>query len=244
MYQKTKIMVWTQKTWSLDKKLNVYKIKASMDYYIKQVGFQVENVIGYFSIFPTIFFALLIANLLICFARWGCKTQEKQINADQLAVETCAATISFQNFYRSIRDILQYSSILFIYASMFWNLGKTIKSPSGIANLLIPYILYNVFVYVLEIFWPLLLDNKISTVQPNFVVYRSNPLDFCPSSGTVGTGNGNVGCKRSTLMSITDSLVQSFRTFLPQTTIGASLDNFSFIVLYALLIAVSAYIHM
>ena len=188
---------------------------------------------------------------MICFARFGCDEQAPQPSAGKLAKETCLITMQFQSAYQRFFVLLLIMSILFIYVPLFWNLGKTVKSGSGIIRLVMPYILYNIAVFLLEIIWPTLLNNKLS-VDINETILNFDPVDFCPSSGTVGTANGEVGCKRNFFFSLTDSLVQSIRTFLFSTTLSAGINGTAYAgspigetasSLLFLTTAVSAYLH-
>lgn len=187
---------------------------------------------------------------MICFARWGCGTQKPQASADVLADETCLLTQKLQSTYETIFSALILSSTIFIYLSLFWNLGKTIRNPSGIMKLVMPYVLYIVAVLVLEAVLPFLLSNKITvdnnSSDPQTFISVAKGLDFCPSNGTVGTAVGNVGCTRGALLSITDSVVQSTRTFLSGTILSSTLSGdgsyYSAIpILLSLTTAVSAY---
>jgi hypothetical protein len=219
-----------------------------MESLIKNIGFRFESLSGVSgrSIFFILFVLLLSANLMICFARFGCDTQDPQPSPDLIVTEECVSTRSFQRFYREIAMLVVMSAIFLIYTNLFWNAGKTIKSHSGLIRLLIPYFLYNAFVYILEIVWPLLLNVKVSSVGTKRVLEPQLHLDFCPTSGTVGTGVGNVSCKRPVLLSFTDSLVQSLRTLLENTTFANSITYFNaqaVVFVYAIVLGVSAYIH-
>ena len=220
-----------------------------MDSFIKHTAEVPKIFIGK-QIFGTCFVMFFIINLMICFVRWGCEEQGKASADEKIEDENCSTTLIFRDIYGKIISTLLFLTYVIIFIPFFWNLGRHLKSASSLVTYVTPAILYTFGIYLLTT----ILDFFISLKKTDStsLLTDSNPIAYCPSEGTVGTGSGDVQCTRNVFLSISDSFIQSLRTLnlttfsvlVPLSNASTDVTLFGAIVLIPLLLmtATSAYI--
>ena len=195
-----------------------------------------KSVVGK-SLFGVCFLMILVSNLLNAYIHKG-DWPKGIVSDDSANPEVPERNEFFENQFRNLRQLfivlLVFLSQVCIALPLAWNIGKNIKSFDGLLQAVVPVGLYAVGVFVLT----------HALGYANSVKGEYTDFPSCPFTGTVGTANGNVACKRSKFTAFSDSLIDTISQLNKTVPFsGTATDLPLSFMIFPIVLGVSVYIH-